>query len=278
MFTVCCLKKRYKTQKLVHGLLYSDQTQVPKRLTKKGINGPFIGSEDNLDKRSSKKPMPEIVISPETFESTNKSFSPAQYNIKDRNQVRFKEDGQQENLGQPSEQLPNLMSLDYNEDELESQPNELRSYKDALTFYNKNASKNRKPQSTNYSNRSVSSQQQQQQQPPSQRYSNNPLQQNPDEGQNEIVYSISSSYAQPGVQADVNIPTSLKARPVDENIYSQVVASSLRRPSNQADQLVDDQPVYMNTPYNLALQAELNKQDSSRTNSQRNFSYRDSSL
>lgn len=222
--------------------------------------------------------MPEIVISPETFESTNKSFSPAQYNIKDRNQVRFKEDGQQENLGQPSEQLPNLMSLDYNEDELESQPNELRSYKDALTFYNKNASKNRKPQSTNYSNRSVSSQQQQQQQPPSQRYSNNPLQQNPDEGQNEIVYSISSSYAQPGVQADVNIPTSLKARPVDENIYSQVVASSLRRPSNQADQLVDDQPVYMNTPYNLALQAELNKQDSSRTNSQRNFSYRDSSL
>lgn len=171
------------------------------------------------------------------------------------------------------------MSLDYNDiDEQESQPNELRSYKDALTFYNKNASKTRKPQSTNYSNRSVLSQQQQSQL--SDRYINNPLQENASQDPKEIVYSISSSYAQPGIQANLSAPSELRpSRPVDENIYSQVVASSLRR-STQPDQLVDDQPVYMNTPYNLALQAELNqaKQDSSRTTSQRNFSYRDSSL
>lgn len=214
--------------------------------------------------------MPEIVISPYTFESTNKNFSPASqmFNNNDRNNhVRFKEDGQLQ------DQLPSLMSPEYDMDENTVNSADLRGLKDAVNYFNKNPIKkiNKPSFNGNLSNRSITSQQQQQ------RYVNNPIN---DEPQQEIVYSISNSYAQPGIQGTLTTTNDLKQRPVDENIYSQVVASSLRR-SNQPEANFDDneQPLYMNTPYNLTQQAQQNDiQDGSRTSSKNLTSWRDSSL
>ena len=169
---------------------------------KKGLNGPFNGSEDNLNKKSTKKMMPEIVISPYTFETTNKNFSPTNpmFINNDKNHVRFKEDNQQNDF-------PSLMPNEL-ENDLENGNNssDLRGLKDAVNYFNKNAIKkpNRQPSYTaNLSNRSLTSGQPQIQ---SQlRYTNNPFQEyiqaNDEEDPKEIIYSISSSYAQPQISS-----------------------------------------------------------------------------
>ncbi len=268
----------------MHGLLYGDQQQHSNKSSKRGLNGPFIGSEDNLDKKpSAKKMMPEIVISPYTFETTNKNFSPSNQMFNNDKAVRFKEDGHNE--------LPNLMTDFENElDNSVVNSSDLRGLKDAVNYFNKTAvkkpNKSQPSYNSNMSNRSVTSGQPQQL--PQQRYITNPLNQeiimqNDQEPPNEIIYSISSSYAQPDIQANISNANDIKKRPVDENIYSQVVASSLRRGNKPQVELDEtEQPVYMNTPYNLAQQqpqqASSVQPGSSRTSS-RNFNqWNDSSL
>ena len=268
----------------MHGLLYGDQQQNSNKSSKRGLNGPFIGSEDNLDKKpSAKKMMPEIVISPYTIETTNKNFSPSNPMFNNDKAVRFKDDGQNE--------LPNLMPEFENDlDNSIVNSSDLRGLKDAVNYFNKTAvkkpNKSQASYNSNMSNRSISNGQPQL---PQQRYTNNPLNQeiimqNDEEPPKEIIYAISSSYAQPGIQASISDATDIKKRPVDENIYSQVVASSIRRgnkPQVEIEQA--EQPVYMNTPYNLAQQQQQQQQNSvqpgsSRTSS-RNFNqWNDSSL
>jgi hypothetical protein len=170
---------------------------------KKGLNGPFNGSEDNLNKKLTKKTMPEIVISPYTFETSNKNFSPSNpmFINNDKNHVRFKEDGQQNDF-------PSLMPNEF-ENDLDNGINssDLRGLKDAVNYFNKNAIKkpNRQPSyTTNLSNRSLTSGQSQLQS--QQRYSNNPIQEyiqanDEDDPPKEIIYSISSSYAQPQISS-----------------------------------------------------------------------------
>ena len=75
-------------------------------------------------------------------------------------------------------------------------------------------------------------------------------------GSDRLVYSQASSYPQPGIQATMSQTSNL----VPENIYSQVIAPQNRKNQNPSNEIYsnsqqeyydqDDQPVYMNTPYN----------------------------
>lgn len=75
-------------------------------------------------------------------------------------------------------------------------------------------------------------------------------------GSDRIVYSQASSYPQPGVQGTMSQASNI----VPENIYSQVIAPQNRKNQNPSNEIYsnsqqdfyneDDQPVYMNTPYN----------------------------
>lgn len=245
VFTICCLKQRFRIQKLEHELLYADPAK--KKNLERGFLGPYAESKENLTERKPESKMPEIVV---------------QSNAGLNNKVRFKDDI----LNQDSSQLPALnnnsnQEYDQNIENSEANGTDLRGLKNAVNYFGKNLANKKQ----NFSNRSTSSGNQPIL-PQLNQYVENPVQHgNPDQNivytsasqinpqADPATYSIASSYVQPGVQGTISQANQL----VPENIYSQVVAPQNRAQSNenysnsQQGFYDDDQPVYMNTPYNM---------------------------
>ena len=226
---------RFKIKKLEHELLFADPSK--RKNLERGFLGPFAESQENIN---SGKKMPEILIQPYNL-NTNKNFN-----------VRFKDD-----MSVQDKKLPALRPNDFDQIvETDLREPNLRGLKDAVnqfTAYKK---------SVNFSNRSNASEQPPQMTLPQlnqNRYANNPIQDlsprvNPSD---PIVYSVASSYPQAGLQGTMSSANNL----VPENIYSQVVAPANRQRSqpindsyslrSNQDLYESDQPVYMNTPYNM---------------------------
>lgn len=240
VFTICCLKQRLRTQKLEHQLLYADPSK--KKNLERGFLGPYAESRENIDQRTDSK-MPEIVIQP--------------YNLGVNNKVRFKDD-------QEPNQLP-TMQMNNNDlpvvDNVDSQQADLRGLKNAVNYFAPSVKKQSFSNPSDFSGTQQSN---------IDRYVQNPMQQQnfnqePNaiyssasqlNGSDRLVYSQASSYPQPGIQATMSQTSNL----VPENIYSQVIAPQNRKNQNPSNEIYsnsqqeyydqDDQPVYMNTPYN----------------------------
>ena len=237
---------------------------------KKGIFGPFSGSQGGLDQKTSKKMIPEIIVNPNNFNSQDNS------NLDRYNHVRFKDDSKNHLPSGNNFDLRRALDSENYTNIKDINPTDLKSLKDAVPIFNKSGRKNKQEQSLpdfgGTSNQNAL--------PQLNRYVPNPILNKNDEiiyssddgnSQMENVYSIANSYAQPGIQAAMSAPTSFEEninlnKKSLENIYSQVVSSSNRNStSNQprapqqptfssyrdqnGDVFDTSQPLYMNSSY-----------------------------
>lgn len=257
-FAYFCLKRQWQIRKLEQEYLYADPAK--RKNLERGFLGPYAESKENVsndDKPRTSNLIPEIIVQP--------------YNL--NNKVRFKDDPNTPNNHDQQNQLPALMTENYNPEmpgDEQNQAQDLRGLKNAVNFFGKNLANKKQ---NNYSNRSVGIEQQQQLPVVPNSYSQNPIQ--PDvpiqqvysqsnsqrssiQPQNPVVYSVANSYAQQGIQANASSASNL----VPDNIYSQVVPQRASRTNSQqqlpqheemnysnsqAGAYDDEQPVYMNT-------------------------------
>lgn len=239
VFTICCLKQKWKVQKLEQEYLYADPSK--KKNLERGFLGPYAESKENVtDEIRPETRIPEIIIQPNSNYGLN-------------NKVRFKDDLSANGV--------QVKQQDFNTDSGELETNDLRGLKNAVNYFGKNLANKRQ----NMSNRSNNSANQQQAPSQPNPYVQNPTQQSNESndqsvfyssatniGQNNpVVYTTADAYPQIGIQGTLSQDSNL----VPENIYSQVVpqnrVQNVDKYSNSQDGFYnDDDPVYMNTPYN----------------------------
>lgn len=117
VLTICCIRRHCKDQDNAHELLYGE----PMLKKKRGIAGPYYGSQENMKYEQPKRTLPEITRPTLLDES--------QFNI-DRNiHVRFKDDSN-DSYNHDTDGNDDYTNIDTN-------TSDLRGLKEAVSFFSK---------------------------------------------------------------------------------------------------------------------------------------------